>query len=168
MSDRGGHGGAGEPTDQELMLRFSRGGDVESFDMLVRRRCGEVRAFFCRVLRGPDREKRAEALARETFARMIRDRNGYRKEEKFLTWMYSEAYDVLRDEYLRKGGSMRASGGLGGDGGEAADGLSGRLRRALESLPFEMRALVVLDFGNFQSYGIEKSCSSGSGFLPKL
>ncbi|MCX7804568.1 MAG: hypothetical protein N3A38_05185, partial [Planctomycetota bacterium] len=26
----------------------------------------------------------------------------------------------------------------------------------------------LLDFGNFRSYGIEKSCSSGSGFLPKL
>ncbi len=144
MSDRNRHGAAGEPTDQELMLRFSRGGDIESFDMLSRRRCGDVCAFFRRVLRGPDREKRAEALARETFSRMIRNRNDYRKEEKFLTWMYSKAYGVLRDEYLRKGGSISVGGEAEGEGGEDGGGLAGRLRRAFESLPFEMRALVVL------------------------
>lgn len=128
-----------DPTDQELMLRFAKG-DVESFDALVQRHCDTLVAFFSRCLRGSSRQPRAEEAALNTFVGMVQARREYHPGTKFSIWMYRIAYEVLRGDTR---GKDRARPAPEAGRREAAD-MSAKLLDAMDSLPHELRAVVVL------------------------
>jgi RNA polymerase sigma-70 factor (ECF subfamily) len=83
--------------DLELMLRVRRG-DAESFELLLRRYRAPLVNYFCRMVR--DRAL-AEDLAQEVFLRVYRARHRYQAEARFTTWLYriatNLALNAIRD-----------------------------------------------------------------------
>lgn len=142
--------------DLELMLRVRRG-DAESFDELLRRHRVPLVNYFRRMVR--DRAL-AEDLAQEAFLRVYQARRRYQPQAKFTTWLYriatNLALNAIRD---RKGSTAPAdSEGREGDSEvvripDSRPTVEQRLmesdreriiRRAVEALPANQRAAVVL------------------------
>ncbi len=142
--------------DLELMLRVRRG-DAESFDELLRRHRVPLVNYFSRMLQ--DRAL-AEDLAQEAFLRVYQARHRYEPEAKFTTWLYriatNLALNAIRD---RKASAAPAdSEGREGDSEvvripDSRPTVEQRLmesdreriiRRAVEALPANQRAAVVL------------------------
>ena len=86
--------------DDELMKRCQQG-EMEAFDLIVRRNRTPLVTFIARFLGDPDS---AEDLAQETFVRMFRAVKRYRVgEAKFSTWMYHIASNLCRNELRNRG-----------------------------------------------------------------
>jgi len=86
--------------DDELMKRF-RQGEVEAFDLIVRRNRTPLVNFIARFL--GDRDS-AEDLAQETLVRMFKAAKRYRAgTAKFTTWMYHIASNLCRNELRNRG-----------------------------------------------------------------
>ena len=147
------------PTDAELMERFGRGDD-EAFRTLVRRHEGGLLTFFHR--RCFDRAL-AEDCTQEVFLRLVRHRGSWRPDAKFTTYLYRIAENHWIDRWRsRRAAPPEASldAEQGDEGGRmeravADDGrrpeeaasdreLSGLLRRAVEALTEEQRAVFVM------------------------
>jgi RNA polymerase sigma-70 factor (ECF subfamily) len=144
--------------DLELMLRV-RQGDAESFDVLLDRHRKPLVGFFVRMVRDP---ALAEDLAQEAFLRVYQARRRYRPEAKFTTWLYriatNLALNALRDRKAIQAGPV--GDGDSSDGGSNLEQLSDTrrtaeqelmlserertIRRAVESLPENQRAAVIL------------------------
>ncbi len=142
--------------DLELMLRVRRG-DAESFELLLRRHRAPLVGYFCRMVQ--DRAL-AEDLAQEVFLRVYRARHRYQGEARFTTWLYriatNLALNAIRDrkpvaarlEPLEAEGDPDAS--LFVDSKPTAEQQliqSDRqrlIRRAIEALPENQRAAVIL------------------------
>jgi len=84
-------------SDLELMLRV-RGGDAESFELLLNRYRLPLVGYFVRMVR--DRAL-AEDLAQEVFLRVYQARHRYQPEARFTTWLYriatNLALNAIRD-----------------------------------------------------------------------
>ena len=86
--------------DDELMERCQQG-DLEAFDLIVRRNRTPLVNFIGRFL--GDRDS-AEDLAQETFVRMFKAANRYRVgAAKFSTWMYHIASNLCKNELRNRG-----------------------------------------------------------------
>jgi len=86
--------------DDELMKRFQQG-EVEAFDLIVRRNRTPLVNFIARFL--GDRDS-AEDLAQETLVRMFKAAKRYRAgTAKFTTWMYHIASNLCRNELRNRG-----------------------------------------------------------------
>ena len=86
--------------DDELMRRCQQG-EVEAFDLIVRRNRTPLVNFIARFL--GDRDS-AEDLAQETFVRMFKATKRYRAgAAKFSTWMYHIASNLCRNELRNRG-----------------------------------------------------------------
>ena len=84
-------------SDEELMLSC-RDGDEVAFEMLYRRYEKPVFSFIYRmVLSAAD----AEDLCQETFLKVIRAKNRYRKTAKFKTWLFNIALNLCHDRTRR-------------------------------------------------------------------
>ena len=83
--------------DAELMRRVSAMGDDRAFDELYNRHSRRLTGFLLRQL-GGDGERAAD-LAQDTFMRVWSKRGMYRPEGEFLTWMFSIAFNLLKNEY---------------------------------------------------------------------
>ncbi len=86
-----------EPTDEELIERFQHG-DLYAFDMIVRRYKDQLLNF---VYRFVGNMEEAEDIVQETFLRVYRNRQAYKRIAKFSTWIYTIAGNLARTE-LRK------------------------------------------------------------------
>jgi len=86
-----------DPSDEELMLRVTRGDDEPALTELIRRYRGPLVNHFAR--RGVQHEY--EDLAQETFVRLYKARRRYRVRAKFTTYLYFIAHKVWID-HLRK------------------------------------------------------------------
>ena len=84
-------------TDEELVTR-SQGGDVDSFNQLVRRWERPIYALAYRVL---GREEDARDVSQEAFLRAYRALPGFKGEAKFSSWLYRIALNLCRD-WMRK------------------------------------------------------------------
>lgn len=142
--------------DLELMLRVRRG-DAESFELLLRRHRAPLVNYFCRMVQ--DRAL-AEDLAQEVFLRVYRARHRYQAEARFTTWLYriatNLALNAIRDrkpvaaraELVEAEGDPDASRFV--DSKPTAEQQlmqSDRqrlIRRAIEALPENQRAAVIL------------------------
>ena len=86
--------------DDELMKQCQQG-DMEAFDLIVRRNQIPLVNFIARFLSDPDA---AEDLAQETFVRMFKAIKRYRSgTAKFSTWMYHIASNLCKNELRNRG-----------------------------------------------------------------
>ena len=86
-----------EPADEDLIKRFQNG-DLYAFDLLVQRYKNRLLNFAYRFL---GNQEEAEDVVQETFLRLYRNRNAYKKIAKFSTWIYTIAGNLAKTE-LRK------------------------------------------------------------------
>ena len=86
--------------DDELMKQCQQG-DMEAFDLIVRRNQVPLVNFIARFLGDPDA---AEDLAQETFVRMFKAIKRYKSgTAKFSTWMYHIASNLCKNELRNRG-----------------------------------------------------------------
>ena len=86
--------------DDELMKQCQQG-DMEAFELIVRRNQGPLVNFIARFLGDPDT---AEDLAQETFVRMFKAIKRYKSgAAKFSTWMYHIASNLCKNELRNRG-----------------------------------------------------------------
>lgn len=93
--------------DENAMRKFQKG-DVESFDLLLKRHSGGVLRFIMKMTGGS--KLHAEDLLQEIFLKVIERKDRYDPEQKFTTWLYSIArnhcIDYLRTESYRRHSSL--------------------------------------------------------------
>ena len=84
-------------SDTQLMNRVSARGDDRAFDELYNRHSRRLMGFLFRQL-GADGERAAD-LMQDVFMRVWSKREMYKPEGEFLTWLFSIAYNLLKNEY---------------------------------------------------------------------
>jgi RNA polymerase sigma-70 factor (ECF subfamily) len=84
-------------SDEELIKRFQNG-DLYAFDLIVHRYKDQLLNFSFRFLGNIEE---AQDVVQETFLRLYRNRNAYRRIAKFSTWLYTIASNLAKTE-LRK------------------------------------------------------------------
>lgn len=111
----------GDLQDLELLNRF-QSGDDGAFAELLRRYERPIYNFLLRSVR--DRTA-AEDLAQEVFMRVIAGADGFQRDSKLSTWMYTIARHLCIDHARRMKHRRHAS--LDGAGPESEDGPGARL-----------------------------------------
>lgn len=86
-----------EPTDLELVERV-QSGDVESFEVLIRRYQQRVYNQVCRMVRSPED---AADLTQEVFLRIYGSLNRFRGQASFQTWLYRVTANLCVDRHRR-------------------------------------------------------------------
>ena len=90
-------------SDEDLMKRVSSKDDDRAFDELYHRHARRVMGFLVRQL--SDSEKAAD-LVQDAFMRLWSSRERYMSGADFSTWLFSIAYNLLKNEYRRSGYSV--------------------------------------------------------------
>ncbi len=85
-------------SDEELMEQF-QSGKTEAFELLVYRYKDRLHNFLYRYTRS---REDSEDLAQETFLRVHRSKDSYRRIAKFSTWMYTIALNLAKSLYNKK------------------------------------------------------------------
>jgi RNA polymerase sigma-70 factor (ECF subfamily) len=142
-------------TDEELVAR-SQGGDLESFNQLVRRWERPIYALAYRVI---GREEDARDVCQEAFFRAYRSLGGFKGQAKFSSWLYRITLNLCRDWIRRERRTpvVQAPEGvdvieLASEQGptEAIEDLVGRhditraVARAMRSLSEDQRTAIIL------------------------
>jgi len=81
--------------DVQDMARLARGHDAALTDLLER----HGRKLFHYLLRSLQDQADAEDLAQETFAKVYQNRAKFNPKQKFSTWLYAIASNLVRDRY---------------------------------------------------------------------
>lgn len=133
--------------DGDLIRRYL-GGDIGAFDELMRAHEDRVFSVCLRMMR--DREKALDAV-QETFLTVFRKADRFKAEAAFSTWLYRVAVNTCYDQLRR---SKRREADPLPDHTDPVDAASldefeaveirPDLDRALENLPVDFRAAVVL------------------------
>lgn len=87
-------------SDEDLMKRVASKDDDRAFDELYHRHARRVMGFLMRQL--SDSEKAAD-LVQDAFMRLWSSRERYLSDRCFSTWLFSIAYNLLKNEYRRSG-----------------------------------------------------------------
>jgi RNA polymerase sigma-70 factor (ECF subfamily) len=154
-------GTPGQPTDEELLERFSRG-EAAAFEQLYAR---YRRQIFTYVLRSARDTAAAEELTQDIFMRVLERAEDFRGQSKFSTWLYSITRNLCVD-HSRKMSFRRhrsldaplrrdeAGGATLGDQTEKpqvptdrqveSESIRGRLTAAIEALPEDQREVFLL------------------------
>lgn len=85
-------------TDEKLIARFQQG-DVQAFDILVRRYKDQLLNF---VYRFVGNRTDAEDIVQETFLRVYKNKHYYKEIAKFSTWVYTIAGNLAKTELRRR------------------------------------------------------------------
>ncbi len=145
--------------DEDLMIRYRRG-DPRAFEVLVHRHERGLFSFLVRMLHDA---QVAEDLFQETFLRVVRSADSFKRSARFKTWLYTIARNLAVD-HMRRSVHRRAlslDAPVGHDDGasfidlvaSAAPGSDRRaqdrefveaLARALADLPAEQREVFLL------------------------
>jgi RNA polymerase sigma-70 factor (ECF subfamily) len=141
-------------TDIELLDR-AQSGDAEAMECLFERHYTMVYRLAWRWCGVRDD---AEDIAQETFVKLIRKLNTFRRRSSFKTWLYRIAVNTARD-FGRRCGAQRSreeeydEEGNHNPGSGLVDGTAaGRLREALDFLPAAQREAVLLVFSEGMSH----------------
>ena len=144
--------------DRTDMQRLVAGHDAALND-LMERHAGKLLNYLIRCLQN---EEDAADVTQETFVRVYQNRSKFHLSERFSTWLYAIATNLIKDRYRYRtrhpqvsldaenestGGSLQKN--LPEEGpspGEALDAheRAAAVRRAVASLPEELRAPLVL------------------------
>ncbi len=155
---------AGQASDEELLLRYRDHGDVAAFETLVHRYERELHSYLFRYL---GNASLAEEVFQLTFLRLHEKSHLFAADRSFRPWLYSLATHLAVDT-LRKAGRRRTvslnSEQVDHEGetrqliGLLADDTPSPLaqleaserqawiREAIQSLPEEMRSVVLLTY----------------------
>ena len=90
-------------SDEDLMRRVASKDDDRAFDELYHRHARRVMGFLMRQL--GDSERAAD-LVQDAFLRLWSSRERYLSGKCFSTWLFSIAYNLLKNEYRRSGYSV--------------------------------------------------------------
>lgn len=90
-----------ELTDEQLMERVSASDDDRAFDELYHRHARRVMGFFYRQMNRD--EERASDLMQDTFMRVWTARQRWNGETEFLSWMFTIAYNICKNEHRHNG-----------------------------------------------------------------
>lgn len=85
-------------TDEVLIARFQQG-DVQAFDVLVRRYKDQLLNY---VYRFVGNRVDAEDIVQETFLRVFKNKHYYKEIAKFSTWVYTIAGNLAKTELRRR------------------------------------------------------------------
>src|SRR5438128_9808148 len=144
--------------DAEDMARLVAGGDAALND-LMERHAEKLFHYLCRSLQD---ESDAADLAQETFVKVYHNRAKFDARQKFSTWLYAIASNLVRDRFRWRsrhpqvsldaeieatGNDFRLS--LSGHGPSPSDSLQAEeraeaVRRAVAALPDELRLPIIL------------------------
>ena len=91
--------------DEDLMVQYQQG-EVRAFEILLTRHKKPVFNFILRYV--GDRET-AEDLLQETFMRVIKGADAYKRQAKFTTWLYTIARNLCVDQTRRRKHRRHAS-----------------------------------------------------------
>ena len=91
--------------DEDLMVRYQRG-EVRAFEILLGRHRKPVYNF---ILRYVGDKETAEDLLQETFMRVIKGAEAYKRQAKFTTWLYTIARNLCVDQTRRRKHRKHAS-----------------------------------------------------------
>jgi len=108
----------------EALMRLIARGDEQAFTVLYERHGRALFRYFHRML-WKDKEK-AEDFVQDFFMKIIRNPGQYDPSRRFVTWMYSVAHNMCKNEYrkqeLRKPASFGiAEETIAGDSGAQAE-----------------------------------------------
>lgn len=87
--------GATDEQDRQDMTRLAAGHDSTLGPLMDR----HSERLFCYLLRQLNNETDAADLAQETFVRVYQNRARFRPEQRFSTWLYAIATNLLRDRF---------------------------------------------------------------------
>jgi RNA polymerase sigma-70 factor (ECF subfamily) len=91
--------------DEDLMVRYQQG-EVRAFEVLLGRHRKAVYNF---ILRYVGDKETAEDLLQETFMRVIKGADAYKRQAKFTTWLYTIARNLCVDQTRRRKHRKHAS-----------------------------------------------------------
>lgn len=114
-----------QPAD-EILIKRSKNGDLEAFELLVKRYENKVYTVAYRFL---GNHADASDLAQEAFLRLYQALPGFRGDSGFMTWLYRITANVCRDELRRRQKYQVVSldgEGASGNGGPGIAQLPGR------------------------------------------
>lgn len=86
-------------TDEQLMLRTSRGSD-RAFEELYNRHARRLQGFFVRRL-GNDSDLAADFM-HDTFLRLYAARESYHEGHSFRSWLYTIAYNLCKNHFRKQ------------------------------------------------------------------
>lgn len=151
---------SGVPTSEHELIRRARAGDEDAFAELVAIHADRVRAALRRF--GLDASE-ADEVAQDVFLRAWRGLARFQQRAQFSTWLYRIAFNEAQRRLSRRGparaepdpdradpdradplASLPASAHLGPEAQALDHELAQTLERALEKLPAQWRAAVVL------------------------
>ena len=114
-----------EQADEDLMVLYQKG-EVRAFEVLLSRHRKPVYNF---ILRFVGDKETAEDLLQETFMRVIKGAEAYKRQAKFTTWVYTIARNLCVDQSRRrkhrKHASLDAPMDAGEDSGSLLDVIPG-------------------------------------------
>jgi RNA polymerase sigma-70 factor (ECF subfamily) len=87
--------GATDQQDREDMTRLAAGHDSALSSLMDR----HSERLFCYLVRQLNNETDAADLAQETFVRVYQNRARFRSAQRFSTWLYAIATNLLRDRF---------------------------------------------------------------------
>ncbi len=94
-----------EQADEHLMVLYQKG-EVRAFEVLLSRHRKPVYNF---ILRFVGDKETAEDLLQETFLRVIKGAEAYKRQAKFTTWAYTIARNLCVDQSRRRKHRKHAS-----------------------------------------------------------
>jgi RNA polymerase sigma-70 factor, ECF subfamily len=86
-----------DEADESLMVAYQQG-DVRAFEILLTR---HRKAIYNFILRFVGSREVAEDLLQETFLRVIKGAEAYKRQAKFTTWLYTIARNLCVDQSRR-------------------------------------------------------------------
>jgi RNA polymerase sigma-70 factor (ECF subfamily) len=148
---------SGDQQDREDMARLAAGHDA-ALDALIERHGQHLFNFLLRHLQN---DADASDLAQETFVRIYQHRERFRLDQKFSTWMFTIAGNLLKDRFRWQKRHPQVSLDSQTDEGAcgldtliearaqpderlASDERAAEVRAAIASLPEELRATLIL------------------------
>jgi len=145
-----------ELSDDQIIER-TLAGETEAFSLLVQRWERPIYGLSLRML---GRDEDAQDVCQETFLAAFRNLRKFRGESKFSSWLYRIALNACHSRLRRSGTSAEQSIDAEDEAGRkheladtASESLTDRLyrdqranivRRALQTLPPEMRQIIVM------------------------
>jgi len=125
-------GDAGDELSDEALMASYRQGDSAAFEKLFRRYAERIYAVMLKHGMTPDD---ARDLVQQTFTRMHQARNDFRTGANVRPWLWTIAYNLMRDSMRRRGTRFRAEKGLMQQQASADEmgrgGMDPEMRRAL-------------------------------------
>jgi RNA polymerase sigma-70 factor (ECF subfamily) len=153
--DGGGDGGVYQLRDEVSLLRASLDGDTEAWGEIVSRYKDAVYGLCLGFLRQP---ADAEDIAQDAFIRAYENLRRYHLDKRFSTWLFTIASNLCRNRLRYRRYHPVASPPDQLPGGRdpalevAQEDRHRQVRGALDRLPYNYRAPLVLRFFNDLSY----------------